>query len=153
MQRETRRRLAWTEVGLGGVCGVWYRQGIETCHKRLIRLEQHAQGDTIMLSKRQNRMLERHSAGFRRRHIKASQPRRFAEPGPALRAQPQGVGQVYLQVVADVLCSPALAKAYTANMPVAAAGLLYERAPSFYEALRLKIGATLTDNGREFCGI
>lgn len=38
-------------------------------------------------------------------------------------------------------------------MPVTAADLLYDRVLPFYEALGVKVGAILTDNGREFCGI
>lgn len=38
-------------------------------------------------------------------------------------------------------------------MPVTAADLLYDRVLPFYEALGVEVGAVLTDNGREFCGI
>ena len=65
----------------------------------------------------------------------------------------KGVGKVYVQVVVDVFCSLAFAKVYTAKMPVTAADLLYDRVLPFYEALGVKVGAILTDNGREFCGI
>jgi transposase InsO family protein len=65
----------------------------------------------------------------------------------------KGVGKVYVQVVIDVFCSLAFAKVYTAKMPVTAADLLYDRVLPFYEALGVKVGAILTDNGREFCGI
>ena len=58
-----------------------------------------------------------------------------------------------MQVVVDVFCSLAFAKVYTAKMPVTAADLLYDRVLPFYEALGVKVGAILTDNGREFCGI
>lgn len=56
-----------------------------------------------------------------------------------------------MQVVVDVFCSLAFAKVYTAKMPVTAADLLYDRVLPFYEALGVKIGAILTDNGREYC--
>jgi len=65
----------------------------------------------------------------------------------------KGVGKVYVQVIVDVFCSLAFAKVYTAKMPVTAADLLYDRVLPFYEALGVKIGAILTDNGREFCGL
>ena len=38
-------------------------------------------------------------------------------------------------------------------MPVTACDLLYDRVLPFYEALGVTVGAVLTDNGREFCGI
>lgn len=65
----------------------------------------------------------------------------------------KGVGKVYVQVVVDVFCSLAFAKVYTSKMPVTAADLLYDRVLPFHEALGVKVGAVLTDNGREFCGI
>lgn len=40
-------RMAGTEVGPSGVRGVWLRHGLETRYQRLMRLEQHAQGDTV----------------------------------------------------------------------------------------------------------
>jgi transposase InsO family protein len=38
-------------------------------------------------------------------------------------------------------------------MPITAADLLYDRVLPFYEALGVPVGAVLTDNGREFCGL
>jgi len=35
---------------------------------------------------------------------------------------------------------------------VTACDLVYSRVLPFYEALRVEVGAVLTDNGREFCG-
>src|SRR5262245_1812396 len=67
-------RLQTIEVGPTGVRGVWARHGIETRYKRLMRLEQHAQGDTIVLSEAQIRLLERHSVEWRCRHVEASRP-------------------------------------------------------------------------------
>jgi Winged helix-turn helix len=69
-------RLAGTEVSSGGVRGVWLRHGIETRYKRLMR-QQHAQGDTIVFSDTQIRLLERHSVEFRCRHVEASRPGEF----------------------------------------------------------------------------
>jgi transposase InsO family protein len=65
----------------------------------------------------------------------------------------KGVGKVYVQVVVDVFCSLAFAKAYTNKMPITAADLLYDRVLPFYETLGVPVGAILTDNGREFCGV
>jgi transposase InsO family protein len=38
-------------------------------------------------------------------------------------------------------------------MPVTAVDTLYERVLPFYEAINVTVGAILTDNGREFCGV
>jgi hypothetical protein len=59
-------------VQVGGVAalleekrGLRLPHGLERRHKRLLRLEQHAQDDTIVLSETQIRLLERHSVEFR----------------------------------------------------------------------------------------
>lgn len=146
-------RLAGTEVSSSGVRGVWLRHGIETRYKRLMRLEQHAQGDTIVLSDTQIRLLERHSVEFRCRHVEASRPGELLNQDTFYWGTLKGVGKVYVQVVVDVFCSLAFAKVYTSKMPVTAADLLYDRVLPFYEALGVQVSAILTDNGREFCGI
>lgn len=146
-------RLAGTEVGPSGVRGVWLRHGIETRYKRLMRLEQHAQGDTVILSDAQIRLLERHSVDFRCHHVEASRPGELLNQDTFYWGTLKGVGKVYVQVIVDVFCSLAFAKVYTAKMPVTAADLLYDRVLPFYEALGVEVGAVLTDNGREFCGI
>jgi transposase InsO family protein len=146
-------RLAGTDVGPSGVRGVWLRHGIETRYKRLMRLEQHAQGDTVVLSEHQIRLLERHSVEFRCRHVEASRPGELLNQDTFYWGTLKGVGKVYVQVVVDVFCSLAFAKVYTSKMPVTAADLLYDRVLPFYDALGVKIGAVLTDNGREYCGL
>jgi transposase InsO family protein len=146
-------RLQGIEVGPTGVRGAWARHGQETRYKRLMRLEQHAQGDTIVLSETQIRLLERHSVDFRCRHVEATRPGELLNQDTFYWGTLKGVGKVYVQVVVDVFCSLAFAKVYTAKMPVTAADLLYDRVLPFYEALGVKVGAILTDNGREFCGI
>jgi transposase InsO family protein len=146
-------RLAGCEVGPTGVRGVWSRHGLETRYKRLMRLERHAQGDTVVLSEAQIQLLERHSVDFRGRHVEASRPGELLNQDTFYWGTLKGVGKVYVQVVVDVFCSLAFAKVYTAKMPVTAADLLYGRVLPFYEALGVKIGAILTDNGREFCGL
>lgn len=40
-------RLAGNEVSSGGFRDVWMRHSLETRYKRLMRLDQHAQGDTV----------------------------------------------------------------------------------------------------------
>lgn len=87
------------------------------------------------------------------RHVEASRPGELLNQDTFYWGTLKGVGKVYVQVVVDVFCSLAFAKVYTAKMPVTAADLLYDRVLPFYEALGVKVGAMLTDNGREFCGI
>jgi transposase InsO family protein len=146
-------RLAGTEVGPSGVRGVWLRHNLATRYQRLMRLEQEAQGDTIVLSEQQIKLLERHSADFRLRHVEASRPGELLNQDTFYWGTMKGVGKIYVQVVVDVFCSLAFAKVYTAKMPITAADLLYDRVLPFYEALGVEVGAILTDNGREFCGL
>jgi transposase InsO family protein len=146
-------RLAGTEVGPNGVRGVWSRHNLTTRYQRLMRLEQEAQGDTIVLSEQQIKLLERHSADFRLRHVEASRPGELLNQDTFYWGTMKGVGKIYVQVIVDVFCSLAFAKVYTAKMPITAADLLYDRVLPFYEALGVTIGAVLTDNGREFCGL
>lgn len=81
------------------------RHGIETRYKRLMRLEQHAQGDTVELCEHPIRLLERHSVDFRCRHVEASRPREWFNKNTSYWGLIKGVGKVYVQVVVDVFCS------------------------------------------------
>ena len=145
-------RLQGIEVGPNGVRGVWSRHGLETRHKRLLRLEQEARDETFVLTEEQIELLERHSVDFRCRHVEASRPGELLNQDTFYWGSLKGVGKVYVQVVVDVACSLAFAKVYTSKMPITACDLLYERILPFYEFLGIEIGAILTDNGREFCG-
>lgn len=126
--------------------------GVAARHKRLMRLEQQAQGDTIVLSDTQTRLLERRRVKFRCRHLEASLPRELLNQHTFYWVTLKDFGKVYVRVVVDVFCSVAFAAVHTRKIPVTAADLLYDHVPP-YEALGLKVGAILTDNGREFCGI
>ena len=145
-------RLQGWNVSPTGVRGVWLRHGLETRHKRRLRLEQQMQEDTYVLSEEQMEWLERHSVDFRCRHVEASRPGELLNQDTFYWGTLKGVGKVYLQVVVDVFCSLAFAKVYTSKMPITACDLLYEWALPFYAELGVEIGAILTDNGREFCG-
>ena len=145
-------RLQNINVSPAGVRGVWMRHGLETRHRRLLRLEQHAQEQTFVLSEEQIELLERHSVDFRCRHVESAEPGELLNQDTFYWGTLKGVGKVYVQVVVDTFCSLAFAKVYTSKMPITACDLLYERVLPFYEALGVAVGAVLTDNGREFCG-
>ena len=145
-------RLQDIEISPGGVRGVWLRHELETRHKRLLRLEREAQGDTFVLNDEQIALLERHSVDFRCRHVESSRPGELLNQDTFYWGTLKGVGKVYVQVVVDVFCSLAFAKVYTSKMPVTASDLLYDRVLPFYEQLGVEVEAILTDNGREFCG-
>jgi transposase InsO family protein len=145
-------RLQNVNVSPAGVRGVWMRQGLETRHRRLLRLEQHTQEETFVLSEEQIERLEPRSLDFRCRHVQSTEPGELFNQDTFYWGTLKGVGKVYVQVVVDTFCSLALAKVYTSKRPVTACVLLYERVLAFYEALGIEVGAILTDNGRAFCG-
>lgn len=145
-------RLQNVDVSPSGVRGVWLRHDLATRYQRLMRLEAHAQGDTIALSDEQVRLLERHSCEFRMRHVEANAPGELLNQDTFYWGTLKGVGKVYVQVVVDAFCSLAFAKVYTSKMPITAADLLYDRVLPFYEALGVEVKAVLTDNGREYVG-
>ena len=146
-------RLQDVNISPTGVRGVWLRHDLETRYKRLMRLEEHARGEPpIELTQSQVELLERHSAGFRCRHVEADRPGQLLNQDTFFWGTIKGVGKVYVQVVVDVFCSMAFAKVYTSKMPVTAADTIYDRVLPFYEAMGVPVQAVLTDNGREFCG-
>lgn len=145
-------RLANTDISPTGVRGVLQRNNLETRFKRLMRLEEHARDDTFVLSERQVELLERFSPDFRCRHVESSRPGELLNQDTFYWGTLKGVGKVYVQVVVDTFCSLAFAKVYTSKMPITACDLIYDRVLPFYEALNVKVGAVLTDNGREYCG-
>ncbi len=145
-------RLREVNVSPSGVRGVWLRHDLETRYKRLMRLEAHAQDETLVLSDEQIRLLERHSCEFRMRHVETNAPGELLNQDTFYWGTLKGVGKVYVQVLVDAFCSLAFAKVYTSKMPITSAELLYDRVLPFYDALGVAVQAVLTDNGREFCG-
>ncbi len=146
-------RLQGTEVSPSGVRGVWQRHDLLTRHKRLLRLEAQARDTTFVLSDEQMRLLERAGSEVLPQHVESSAPGELLNQDTFYWGTLKGVGKVYVQVVVDTFCSLAFAKVYTSKMPVTAADTLYERVLPFYEAIGVPVGAVLTDNGREFCGV
>ena len=145
-------RLQGLTVSSSGVRGVWLRHDLHSRYKRLMKLEIESRGDTFILTEEQIRLLEKHSADFRCRHVESSAPGELLNQDTFYWGTLKGVGKVYVQVVVDTFCSLGFAKVYNSKMPVTACDLLYERVLPFYDALGVPVKAILTDNGREFCG-
>jgi len=120
-------RLDGVNVSSGGVRGVWLRHDLETRHKRLLWLERHARDKTLVLTEAQIKLLERHSAEFRSRHVEASRAGELLNQDTFYWGTLKGVGKVYVQVIVNVSCSFAFAKVYTSKMPITACDLLYDR--------------------------
>ncbi len=64
----------------------------------------------------------------------------------------KGVGKVYLHAVVDTYGSYAFGFLHVSKQPEAAVAVLHNDVLPFYRKLDLRVGAVLTDNGREFCG-
>src|SRR5262245_4242693 len=94
-------RLQAVNVSSSGVRGVWIRNEIETRYKRLMRLETATQETTLVLTEEQIRLLERHSADFRCRHVESTRPGELLNQDTFFWGSLKGVGKVYVQVVVD----------------------------------------------------
>jgi hypothetical protein len=129
---------------------VWVRHDLVTRTKHLRRLEQAPGSTDFVLGEKQIRLLERYSVDFRCRHLEASRPGELRNPG-LLLGHAEGVGKVHVQVSRRLLF-PGVAKVYISKMPITACDLLYDPSCPSTRRWTLPIGATLTDNGREFCG-
>ena len=61
--------LRGVQVSSGGVRGVWIRNGLETRHERLLRLEKTVRESDFELTEEQIQALERFDPEYRERHI------------------------------------------------------------------------------------
>jgi len=138
-----------------GVRRVWWRHGLETFKKRLIRLEEKAAPEGIVYTEAQLVALEQ------AKREEESDPDEIETPPPGyLIAQDtlcmgylKGVGRIYQQTVIDTYSSVAFAKLYDTQTPVAAAGTLNDqRGCRFFEEHAIPGLRVLTDRGTEYCG-
>lgn len=139
-------------VSSGGVRGVWQRHNLLTKHERLLRFEQHARKQSIKLTDKQIRLLERFNPEFRERHIEAPHTGALLAVDTFYVGSLKGVGRVYAQTAIDCHSRYAFARLYTTKMPLTAVHLLNNDTLPFFEEHQVPILTVLSDNGREFCG-
>jgi transposase InsO family protein len=145
-------RLKGLNVSPTGVRSIWLRHGLETRHRRLLRLEQHVQQDTYVLSEEQIELFEHHSADFRCRHVEASRPGELLNQDTFYWGTLKGVGKVYVQGVVDVFArwpsrrsTPRRCRSRHVTGSTNGGALLRG-------SRRQARGNPHLDNGHEFCG-
>jgi len=128
------------------------KHGLGSRYARLLKLEERALREKLPLTPEQVRGIEKANPCFRERHVESHRPGELLAQDTFYVGTLKGVGKVYLQAVVDTYGSYAFAYLHTAKLPEHAAAVLHNDALPQYKKWGLKVGAVLTDNGREFCG-
>lgn len=106
----------------------------------------------VELTAQQVEKIEKYNPCFKERHVESSRPRELLSQDMMFVGNLKGVGKVYLHACVDTYGSYAFGFLHTGKKPECAEALLHNDVLPFYEEHGLKVGAVLTDNGREFCG-
>jgi len=116
-----------------GVRGVWLRNNIETCPKRLKSLSDKVSKENIILSDSQVVALER-ARPSKASHgaIETFYPGYLVAQDTCYIGHLQGVGFVYLQTAIDTYSKVAFAKLYVRKNAVVAADLLRDKVVPFF---------------------
>jgi transposase InsO family protein len=144
--------LRGVHVGAGAVRGVWQRNNLLSKHQRLLRLERHAQQNSLELSENHIKLLERFDPEFRERHIETDHTGQLVAIDTFMVGTLKGIGKIYLQTVVDCHSRYAWGNLYTSKIPVTAVHVLNDKVLPFFEEHSVKIETILSDNGREYCG-
>jgi transposase InsO family protein len=126
--------------------------GLGSRYDRWLALEKRNAERAIELTGEQVAFLERQNPCFRERHVESGAPGELLCQDTFFVGSLKGVGKVYLHAVVDTFGSYAFGFLHVSKQPEAAVAVLHNDALPFYAKLGLKVGAVLTDNGREFCG-
>ena len=145
-------RLMGVSVSSPTIQNILIKNGMASRYDRLLKLEQRAATEKLDLTAEQIRAIEKANPCFRERHVESKRPGELLAQDTFYVGQLKGVGKVYLQAVVDTYGSYAFAYLHTAKVPEHAALVLHNDILPQYQKWGLKVGAVLTDNGREFCG-
>jgi transposase InsO family protein len=145
-------RLEGVTVSPSTVRNIWLKENMETRYKRLLRLEEEKNGQDVVLTEEQIKLLEKANPCFRERKVESPYPGYLLCQDTFLVGSLKGIGRIYLQAVVDTYGSFAFGKLYTSKLPETAVDVLYDRVLPFYEEHALRVEHILTDNGREYCG-
>lgn len=126
--------------------------GLGSRYDRWLRLEERNAAKKIELSSEQAAFIEKLNPCFRERHVESGAPGELLCADTFFVGNLKGIGKVYLHAVVDTYGSYAFGFLHVSKQPEAAVAVLHNDALPFYAKLELKVGAILTDNGREFCG-
>jgi transposase InsO family protein len=128
------------------------KHGQGSRYERLLKLEEKASRQEIVLTLEQIAQIEKSNPCFRERHIESSKPGELLAQDTFYVGQLKGVGKVYMQAVVDTYGSFAFGYLHTTKQPEHAALVLHNDVLPFYQEQGLPVEAVLTDNGREYCG-
>jgi len=145
-------KLQGISVSSPTIQDILIKNGLASRYDRLLKLEQKALTEKIQLTAEQVRAIERANPCFRERHIESKKPGELLAQDTFYVGQFKGVGKVYMQAVVDTYGSYAFAYLHAGKLPEHAAAVLHDDVLPQYREWGLKVGAVLTDNGREYCG-
>ena len=123
-----------------------------TRYDRWLALEARKAETPIELSAEQVAFIEKLNPAFRERHVESAMPGELLCQDTLFVGNLKGIGKVYLHAVVDTFGSYAFGFLHVSKQPEAAVAVVHNDVLPFYERVGLKVGAILTDNGREFCG-
>ena len=145
-------KLAGISVSSPTIQNILIKQGMASKFDRLLKLEEQVATEPLELSVEQLLQLEKVNPCYRERHVESSRPGDLLAQDTFFVGHFKGVGKVYLHTVVDTYGSYAFGFLHTSKVPEAAVAVLHNDALPFYAERSLRVGAVLTDNGREFCG-
>ena len=148
-----RLQLEGISVSAPTIQGILNKHSMGSRYDRLLKLEARAVEQEIELTPQQVAWIEKANPAFRERHVESSRPGELLCQDTFYVGRLKGVGKVYLHAVVDTCSSYAFGYLHTSKQPEAAALVVHNDVLPFYQAHDLTVGAILTDNGREFCGI
>lgn len=148
-----RLQLEGISVSAPTIQGILNKHGMGSRYERLLKLEARAVEQEIELTPQQVAWIEKANPAFRERHVESSRPGELLCQDTFYVGRLKGVGKVYLHAVVDTCSSYAFGYLHTSKQPEAAALVVHNDVLPFYQAHDLTVGAILTDNGREFCGV
>ena len=128
------------------------KHGMASKFDRLLKLEQRHATEGFQLSAEQVALIEKANPCFAERHVESSHPGELLAQDLFYVGHLKGVGQVYLDAVVDTYGSYAFGFLHTGKVPEAAVSVVHNDVLGYYRDRGMKVGAILTDNGREYCG-
>jgi transposase InsO family protein len=146
-------KLEGTSVSAPTIQNILNKHEMGSKYERLLKLEERAAQQALELTPEQVTQIERANPCFRERHVESSRPGELLAQDTFFVGVLKGVGKVYLHVVVDTYGSHAFGFLHTSKQPAAAVAVLHNEALPFYAERGIPVGAVLTDNGREFCGL
>jgi transposase InsO family protein len=145
-------RLEGVSLSSPTIQNILIKHGMGSRFDRLLKLEERAASEPIELTAEQVALIERANPAFAERHVESGRPGELLSQDLFYVGHLKGVGKLYLDAVVDTYGSYAFGSLHTGKLPEAAAAVVHNDVLPFYADRGLRVGAILTDNGREYCG-